>query len=107
MVRDVPGNAMNLRALQAMVRAPGRERNEGACRGYRQSCPAPACLEAGCEFGQGAVFEERKQAHGMPCRAVLGKSPAALDAFYLSQALNKIDPLAVASDTNPKRPRGR
>ena len=90
-----------------MVRAVGESGTKVIAAGVGNSAERAACLEAGCELGQGTLFEERKRADGTLRGAVLGKSPAALDAFYLSQAWIKIDPLAVASDANPKRPRGR
>ncbi len=49
------------------------------------------CLEAGCELGEGALFEERKRTDAPLRRANLGGSSAALDASSLSKTLDSIE----------------
>ena len=91
LVRGIPGNAMNSRAGQAMLRAIGESGTKVIATGIGSSAERAACLEAGCELGQGPLFEERKRP-GAPLRkASLGGPPAALDAFYLPQALDSIE----------------
>jgi len=68
-----------------MLRDIGKSGTKVIATGIKSPAERAACLEAGCELGQGALFEERKRGN-IPSRvAKLGLSPAALDAFCLSQ----------------------
>jgi len=91
LVRGIPGNAMNLRAVQAVMRAAGESGTKVIAAGINSAAERAACLEAGCELGQGTLFEERKRAEVPPRRANLGGSPAVQDSFYLSLALDSIE----------------
>ena len=91
LVRGIPGNAMNLRAIQAMIRAAGESGTKVIAAGISSAAERAACLEAGCELGQGTLFEERKRAEVPPRKANLGGSPAVQDSFYLSLALDSIE----------------
>jgi len=91
LVRGIPSNAMNLRAIQATIRAAGESGTKVIAVGIGSSSERAACLEAGCELGQGALFEERKRAEAPSRKASLGGSPAVQDAFYLSLALDSIE----------------
>ncbi len=62
LVRGIPGNAKNLRAIQAMIRAIGESGTKVIAAGISSPAERAACLEAGCELGQGPLFEERKRA---------------------------------------------
>ncbi len=84
-VGGIPGNSASLRTSQAMLRDIGKNGTKVIATGIKSPAERAACLEAGCELGQGALFEERKR-NNIPSRvAKLGLSPAALDAFCLSQ----------------------
>ena len=52
---------MNLRAVQAMIRAVGESGAKVIAAGISNPAQRAACLEAGCELGQGPLFEERKR----------------------------------------------
>jgi len=91
LVRGLPSNATNLRAIQAMIRAAGDCGTKVIASGIGNASERAACLEAGCELGQGALFEERKHSDAPRRKANLGGSPAVQDAFYMSLALDSIE----------------
>ncbi len=91
LVHGAPGNSLNARAAQALLAAIGESGAKPIAAGISNPSQRAACLEAGCELGQGPLFEERKRPE-VPLRKVNLSGPsAALDAFYLSQALDSIE----------------
>ncbi|MGA2256563.1 MAG: EAL domain-containing protein, partial [Thermoguttaceae bacterium] len=91
LVRGVSGNPRNLRAIQAIIRAAGESGTKVIAAGISSPAERASCLEAGCELGQGTLFEERKRAEVPSRRASLGGTPAVQDAFYLSLGLESIE----------------
>ncbi|MGO9111796.1 MAG: EAL domain-containing protein [Thermoguttaceae bacterium] len=91
LVRGMPGNSKSLRANPAMIRAIAESGTKVIATGISNPSERAACLETGCELGQGPLFEERKRPDVPLRKANLGGSSAALDAFYLSQALDSIE----------------
>ncbi len=71
-----------------MIEAIGESGAKVIATGINSPAQRAACLEAGCELGQGPLFEERKRAEAPLRKANLVGSSAALDAFYLSQAMD-------------------
>ena len=61
LVRGMPGNPLNSRAMQAMIGTIGESGTKVIATGISSPAERAACLEAGCELGQGALFEERKR----------------------------------------------
>jgi EAL domain-containing protein (putative c-di-GMP-specific phosphodiesterase class I) len=74
-----------------MIRVVGESGTKVIATGISSPAERTACLDAGCEMGQGPLFEERKRVDVSLRRANLGGTSPALDAFYLSQALDAID----------------
>ncbi len=93
LIRGTAGNPLNSRGSQAMLRAIGDSGTKVIATGIGSPSERAACLEAGCELGQGALFEERKRAALASRRAGLGGSSAVLDAFCLPQSLDSIERL--------------
>ena len=93
-LRGIPGNSINLRAVQATIRAVRESGAKAIAAGISTAVERAVCLEAGCELGQGALFEERKRADDRAPstdgrrRPIPGASSAIQDAFYLSLALD-------------------
>ena len=80
----IPGNSMSLRTSQTMLRAIGKNGTKVIATGVNSPAERAACLEAGCELGQGALFDEGKRGNDPSRGAKLGLSPASLDTSYLS-----------------------
>jgi EAL domain-containing protein (putative c-di-GMP-specific phosphodiesterase class I) len=91
LVRGIAANAVNMRAIQAIIRAAGESGTKVIAAGIGSPAERASCLEAGCQLGQGALFEERKQAEVPSRKANLGGLPPVQDSFYLSLALDSIE----------------
>ena len=91
LVRGIPTNTVNLRAIQVMTRAAGVSGTKVIAAGISSPAERAACLEAGCELGQGVLFEERKRAEVPVRKPGVGGLPAVQDSFYLSLALDSIE----------------
>jgi EAL domain-containing protein (putative c-di-GMP-specific phosphodiesterase class I) len=93
-LRGIPGNSINLRAVQATIRVVRESGAKAIAAGISTAVERAAYLEAGCELGQGALFEERKRADDRAPstdgrrRPIPNASSAIQDAFYLSLALD-------------------
>jgi EAL domain-containing protein (putative c-di-GMP-specific phosphodiesterase class I) len=88
LLRGVPGNSKNLAALQATVQAVGKGGTRVIAAAVNNPSQRAACLEAGCELGQGLLFEEGKRGEVPSRKANPRGMPVAQDAFYLSLALD-------------------
>jgi EAL domain-containing protein (putative c-di-GMP-specific phosphodiesterase class I) len=84
MAGGIPGNSMSLRTSQTMLRAIAKNGTKVIATGVNSPAERAACLEAGCELGQGALFDEVKRGNDPSRGAKLGLSPASLDTSFLS-----------------------
>ena len=63
LVRGMPGNSLNCAGRPGTIGGPSaRAGRRSIAAGISSPSERAACLEAGCELGQGALFEERKRA---------------------------------------------
>jgi EAL domain-containing protein (putative c-di-GMP-specific phosphodiesterase class I) len=67
-----------------MLRAIGKNGTKVIATGINSPAERAACLEAGCELGQGAMFDEGNRGNVSSRGAKLGLLPASLDTTYLS-----------------------
>jgi EAL domain-containing protein (putative c-di-GMP-specific phosphodiesterase class I)/pSer/pThr/pTyr-binding forkhead associated (FHA) protein len=84
MVAGTSGNSMTLRNNQAMLRAIVKNGTKLIATGVNSPAERAGCLEAGCEFGQGGLFDERESDNIASRGAKFDFSHASLDSTYLS-----------------------
>ena len=88
------GNPTELAGRAGNAAGYRRERNQGDCHGNQQSrANGPRAWRPAANWAKAPLFEERKRPAPACRRVNLGGSSAALDAFYLSQALDSIERL--------------
>jgi EAL domain-containing protein (putative c-di-GMP-specific phosphodiesterase class I) len=95
LVCGVPGKSMNPRATKAMIQALRGSGTKVIAAGISSPTERAACLDAGCELGQGPLFEEQKRpvpfrATGHHVPMVGGERAAAANTFFQSQTPSAI-----------------
>jgi EAL domain-containing protein (putative c-di-GMP-specific phosphodiesterase class I) len=97
------GKSTNARARKAMFRTVHGGATKVIAAGINTAAERAACLEAGCELGQGALFEEQKRQPPELLKSALRATPAsiklksgggpsaAVDAFFLSQTPDALE----------------
>jgi EAL domain-containing protein (putative c-di-GMP-specific phosphodiesterase class I) len=84
MVAGIPGSSMSLRSNQTNLRAIVKNGTKLIATGINTPAERAGCLDAGCELGQGTLFDERKSDNVASRGSKLDLSHAALDSTHLS-----------------------